>query len=60
LETQLLGTLAIVFLVDFQVLIRREERFLAERYCDAYREDARSVSRWCTWRRADTARHAAR
>jgi len=40
--------------------IRREERFLAERHGDAYREYARSVSRWWTWRRADTARHAAR
>lgn len=44
--------LAIVFLVYFQSLICREERFLAERYGDAYREYARSVGRWWTWRAA--------
>jgi protein-S-isoprenylcysteine O-methyltransferase Ste14 len=42
--------LAIVFLVYFQSLIRREERFLAERYGNAYREYARAVGRWWTWR----------
>jgi protein-S-isoprenylcysteine O-methyltransferase Ste14 len=52
--------LAVVFLVYFRFLIRREERFLAERYGDAYREYSRSVSRWWTCRRADGARHAAR
>jgi protein-S-isoprenylcysteine O-methyltransferase Ste14 len=53
--------LAIVFQVYFRFLIiRREERLLAERYGDASRECARSVSRWWTWQRADGARHAAR
>ena len=42
--------LALVFLVYFHFLIRREERFLAERYGEAYREYARSVGRWWTWR----------
>ena len=42
--------LATVFLVYFQSVIRREERFLAEHYGNAYREYARSVGRWCTWR----------
>ena len=42
--------LAIVFLVYFRSLIRREERFLAERYGNAYREYARAVGRWWTWR----------
>ncbi len=48
--------LAIVFLVYFQVLIRRGERFLAEHYGNAYREYARSVGRWWTWRLGDGAR----
>jgi protein-S-isoprenylcysteine O-methyltransferase Ste14 len=43
--------LAIVFLVYFQFLIRREERFLAEQYGDAYRAYARAVGRWWTWTR---------
>jgi protein-S-isoprenylcysteine O-methyltransferase Ste14 len=47
-------------LVYFRFLIRPEEHFLAERHGDAYREYARSVSRLWTWRRGDTARHAAR
>jgi protein-S-isoprenylcysteine O-methyltransferase Ste14 len=34
-----------VFLVYFQLLIRREERFLGEHYGNAYREYARSVGR---------------
>ena len=42
--------LAIVFLVYFRSLIRREERFLAERYGNAYREYARAVGPWWTWR----------
>jgi protein-S-isoprenylcysteine O-methyltransferase Ste14 len=48
--------LAIVFLVYFQFLIRREERFLAEHYGNAYREYARSVGRWWTWRPGEGAR----
>jgi protein-S-isoprenylcysteine O-methyltransferase Ste14 len=44
--------LAIVFLVYFRFLIRREERFLVEHYGDAYRAYARSVDRWWTWRAA--------
>jgi protein-S-isoprenylcysteine O-methyltransferase Ste14 len=42
--------LAILFVAYFQLLIRREERFLAERYGDAYRAYARAVGRWWTWR----------
>jgi len=42
--------LAVVFVVYFQFLIRREERFLAEHYGDAYRDYARSVGRWWTYR----------
>jgi protein-S-isoprenylcysteine O-methyltransferase Ste14 len=48
--------LAIVFLVYFRLLIPREERFLAEHYGDAYREYARTVGRWWTWRRGGGAR----
>jgi protein-S-isoprenylcysteine O-methyltransferase Ste14 len=48
--------LATVFLVYFQFLIRREQRFLAEHYGNAYREYARSVGRWWTWRPGDGAR----
>lgn len=45
--------LAIVFVGYFELLIRREERFLAGQYGDAYREYARSVGRWWTWRSRD-------
>jgi protein-S-isoprenylcysteine O-methyltransferase Ste14 len=48
--------LAMLFLTYFGFLVRREERFLAERYGDAYRTYARSVGRWWTWRPADGAR----
>jgi protein-S-isoprenylcysteine O-methyltransferase Ste14 len=44
--------LAVAFLLYFRLLIGREERFLAERYGDAYRGYARSVGRWWTWRRS--------
>jgi len=52
--------LAIVFLLCVRFLIRRAERFLAERYGNAYREYARSVGRWWTWRRAGDARLVSR
>jgi protein-S-isoprenylcysteine O-methyltransferase Ste14 len=42
--------LAIVFLIYFPFLVRREERFLAERYGDPYREYTRLVGRWWTSR----------
>lgn len=43
--------LAILFVVYFRFLVRREERFLAEQYGEAYRAYARSVGRWWTWTR---------
>jgi protein-S-isoprenylcysteine O-methyltransferase Ste14 len=52
LGSLVLLALALVFLVYFHFLIRREKRFLAEHYGEAYREYARSVGRWWTWRTA--------
>jgi protein-S-isoprenylcysteine O-methyltransferase Ste14 len=48
--------LAIGFPVYFQYLVRREERFLAEHYGDAYREYAAQVGRWWSFRRAGAGR----
>jgi protein-S-isoprenylcysteine O-methyltransferase Ste14 len=50
--------LALTFPIYFQHLIRREERFLAERHGDAYRQYAARVGRWWTWRRSGS--HARR
>lgn len=42
---------AVAFPVYFRHLIRREERFLAPHYGEAYRAYAERVGRWWTWRR---------
>lgn len=46
--------LALLFAAYFQLVIRREERFLAERHGDVYHEYAQSVGRWWTWRAGAT------
>ena len=53
LGKRVLLALAIVFVVYFQHLIRREERFLVAHYGDAYREYAARVGRWWSFGRAE-------
>lgn len=43
---------AVVFLVYFPGLVRREEQFLARHYGEAYRIYSERVGRWWTWRGA--------
>ncbi len=50
LDRLVLGILAALFALYFRQLIRREEAFLREHYGEAYRDYARRVGRWWTWR----------
>jgi len=43
--------LAMMGMVYFHFLVRREERFLTKHYGDAYRAYAQRVGRWWTWER---------
>lgn len=52
LDRLVLLLLAIAFPLYLRHMVRREERFLAQHYGDSYREYAKRVGRWWTWRPA--------